>query len=160
MAYSSNDIRQHYPLPVYNYRVVVLENTQATTLAFSEVNGLVMEYERVIYKDGLSFLMGGAIVPGKPQPIHITLKRGMIMKGNYFATWFKTTHHTPSATNRKRDVLIDLCDEKGEAVVRWTVSAALPVKLEAPSLDANSNDVAIETLELVAHSLKVDYDPH
>lgn len=160
MTYSSSDIRQHYPLPVYNYRVVILENKQAMTLAFSEVNGLVMEHEHVHYRDGLSFLMGYAVASGKVQPIRITLKRGMIISGNYFATWFKTTHHTPFATNRKRDVLIDLCDENGEAVVRWTVSAALPVKLEAPNLAANSNDVAIETLELVAHSLNVDYDPN
>jgi phage tail-like protein len=110
MAYSSDDIKQHYPLPVYNYQVTLLENNQAIMLAFSEVNGLALEHEQVIYKDGLSFLMGHAIVPGKIQPIRITLKRGMVINGNYLAAWLKTAYHAPYSNKRKRDVLIYLFD--------------------------------------------------
>jgi len=55
--------------------------------------------------------------------------------------------------------VIDLCNEKGEPSVRWKVQGALPIKLDAPTFDSNSNDVAIETLELVAHDLKIEYNP-
>ena len=62
-------------------------------------------------------------------------------------------------TSAKRDILIDLCDEKGDAVISWKVQDALPTKLDVPTFDANSNDVAIETMEFIAHGLRVDYNP-
>jgi hypothetical protein len=31
--------------------------------------------------------------------------------------------------------------------------------MDAPTFDANSNDVAIESMEFVAHGLQVDYEP-
>jgi phage tail-like protein len=59
----------------------------------------------------------------------------------------------------KRDIQIDLCDESGQAVISWIARRALPIRLDAPTFDANSNDVAIETMEFIAHDLEVDYNP-
>lgn len=143
-----------YPLPVYNYRISV----EDMAMGFSEVSGLNVEYQAVTYRHGLSFLSGEKIVPGMRQPVRLTMKRG-IMEGNgILADWFQRAH-TNSFTSAKKDILVDLCDESGNTVVRWKVRGALPVKLSAPTFDAKSNEVAVESLELIAQDIQVDFHP-
>jgi phage tail-like protein len=154
MPQDKSEIRAAYPLPVYNYRVTIGENT----LGFSEVSGLSLEYEPVHYRHGLSFAMGGKIIPGKPKPVMLTLKKGIMQGKDFLSAWLQDTYADPSK-DTKQNVLIDLCDQDGLPIVRWSVQGALPVKLEAPGFNANSNDVAVETLELVAHDIQVNYDP-
>jgi len=154
MSYDREQIKATYPLPVYNYRVTV----GADTMGFSEVSGLSVNYEPVTYKHGLSFVMGAKIIPGMRQPIRLTLKKGVVKANDFLASWFQNAYTNPF-NNAKRDILIDLCDESGQAVVRWKVQGALPIKLDAPTFDADSNEVAIESLELVAHDIQVDYRP-
>jgi phage tail-like protein len=48
----------------------------------------------------------------------------------------------------RRNVSIVLLDETGSARIRWNVIAAWPAKWEGPSLNAESNDIATETIEL------------
>ena len=42
-------------------------------------------------------------------------------------------------------------------MVTWKVTNAFAVKLDAPSFNAKTNDVAIESLELIADDLKIEY---
>lgn len=158
MAQDKNQIKATYPLPAYNYRVTILQNGASLVLSFAEVSGLSMEYEPVTYKHGLSFVMGVKIIPGMRQPTKLTLKRGVAKGSDYLYRWLNTTYSDPF-TVAQRDILIDLCDESGGVVIRWTVQGALPVKLDAPTFDANTNEVAIETMELVAHGVQVNYNP-
>ena len=159
MALEKHDIKSTYPLPSYNYRVTILHEAEAVVISCTEVSGLRLEYEPVTYKHGLSFLMGMHILPGMPQPIRLTMKKGLVQGHEVLHRWIDSASTGPWSPGTQRDILIDLCDEAGQAVVRWTVQGALPVTWEAPTFDANSNDVAIETLELVAHGLQVDYHP-
>jgi phage tail-like protein len=152
MALKKDDIKATYPLPVYNYRVTI----DGSTLGFSEVSGLNVEYEPVTYKHGFSFVMGARIIPGMRQAIRLTMKRGVVKNRDFLAKWIQDAYADPFK-NPKKDVLVDLCDETGKAVVRWKVQGALPIKLDAPTFDSNSNEVAIETLELAAHSIQIDY---
>ena len=154
MSLDKDQVKAAYPLPVYNYMVTIA----GSSFGFSEVSGLNVDYEAVTYKHGFSFAMGATIIPGMRQPIRLTLKRGVSKNGDLLAKWIHDTYANPFADSTK-DILVDLCDETGKAVVRWKVQGALPVKLEAPTFDANSNEVAIETLELVAHEIQVDYHP-
>jgi phage tail-like protein len=159
MAVDKSFIKTTYPLPSYNYRVTVLKDGESLVIGFSEVSGLQVEYEPVSYFHGLSFKLGGKIIPGKRQQLRITLKRGIVKGNDFLQSWISGVYTDPFFATAKRDILIDLCDETGTAVVRWTVTGALPVKLEASNFAADSNDVAIETLELVAHRLTVNYNP-
>lgn len=159
MALGKDMIASTYPLPVYNYRVSI----ESLTLGFSEVSGLQVEYEPVTYKHGLSFAMGSKIIPGMRQPIKVIMKRGMLKKegsdatqDSFLSDWMNDTYADPFR-NHKKDILIDLCDEKGRPVIQWKVQGALPIKIEAPTFSANSNDVAIETMEVIAHGLEVSY---
>ncbi len=56
----------------------------------------------------------------------------------------------------KKDIYVRLCDENGAAVVSWKVINAFPTKLDAPSFTADSNDVAVESMELMADSVVVE----
>ena len=154
MALNQDQIKASYPLPVYNYKVTI----GAVTMGFAEVSGLSVDYEPVTYKHGMSFVMGAKIIPGMRQPIKLTLKKGVIPGSGFLSDWFQSAYADPFKSALK-DLLVDLCDETGKAVVRWKIQGALPIKLDAPTFDANSNDVAIETLELVAHAIQVDYHP-
>lgn len=159
MAQDKDQIRSTYPLPAYNYRVTILKDGESLVLSFAEVSGLNIEYEPVTYKHGLSFVMGNKIIPGMRQPTRVTMKRGVVKSNDFLQSWIHSTYTDPFFTSAKRDILIDLCNEVGEPVIRWTVQGALPIKLEAPTFDANTNEVAIETIEFIAHGLQVDYNP-
>lgn len=159
MAEDLEKIRASYPLPVYNYRVTVLNDGDATVLSFATVSGLAMEYEAVTYRHGMSFLTGVRSIPGMAQPVEITLTRGVAPSADFLASWLASSNRGGFTSVDRRDIVIDLCDQKGEAVVRWTVTGALPVKIDAPSFDAAANEVAIESLALLAHNLHIDYNP-
>lgn len=159
MALSKEDVKSTYPLPVYNYRVTILDNSVANVLGFSEVSGLSVAYEPVTYKHGLSFLTGVQIMPGMRQPIKLTLKKGLTLNGGFLQNWLNSCYAQPWLITSRRDIIIDLCDEKGLPVIRWKVKQALPTKLDAPAFTANSNEVAIIGMELIAADLEADYHP-
>jgi len=54
-----------------------------------------------------------------------------------------------------RQVSIIMLDSQGDTIMRWDFAGAYPVKWSGPELDAGSNQVAIETLELAYESLTV-----
>lgn len=149
MALSKENIQTDYPLPVYNYRVEI----GADTVAFTEVSGLTISYESTIYKE--SAIAAGAPgprvmqMPAQRTPPTITLKKGLVRKASIKALydWIKTVQINQI---EKKDIFVHLCDEKGEAVITWKVSNAFPVKLDAPTFDAKSNDAAIQSMELKA----------
>ena len=93
-------------------------------------------------------------MPGLATPVNLTLHKGIVRQDSFLFDWISTVRLN---TVEKRDVRIDLLDETGTAVVSWTVTDAFPKKLDAPSFNATSNEVAIESLELVASTLKVEY---
>lgn len=143
-----------YPLAVYNYRVTL----GALTIGVSEITGLSVEYEPVTYKHGLSFVMGPKIIPGMRQPVRLALKRAIVSQSELFYRWLRDTYADPLRPVRQ-DLLIDLCDAAGVPAVRWKVQGAMPIKIAAPTFDAASNEVAIETIDLVAQDLQIEYNP-
>lgn len=135
-----------YPLTVYNYRVTV---GNSETMSFSEVSGLEIEHEHVLYRHGFSWAMGDHLIRAQRKPVNVSLKRGVSKQRKFLYDWMKSAD--------KKDVKIELCDENGSAVVSWDVSRALPFKLDAPNFNAESNKIAIESLNLIAHDLKLTY---
>lgn len=149
MAITVDDIKNKYPLPVFYYRVTI---EGEDSIAFSEVSGLAIEYETITYKDGLSYRDGAKFMPGLPTPVNLTLQKGIVKADSYLFDWISTIKLN---TVEKRDIRIDLLNENGEPTVSWTVINAFPTKLDAPSFNASNNEVAIETLSLMASDLKI-----
>ncbi|MEM1255787.1 MAG: phage tail protein [Cyanobacteria bacterium P01_H01_bin.21] len=145
----SKDIQNTYPIPVFYYSVTI-DNEEP--IAFSEVSGLAIEYETITYKDGLSYREGSKHMPGLGTPVNVTLQKGIVKGDSYLLDWINTIKLN---TVEKRDLTISLLNEAGEPTVSWVVKNAFPKKLDAPSFNASSNEVAIESLELMASDLEI-----
>lgn len=155
MALSKEDIKTAYPLPVYNYRVDIGDET----VAFSEVSGLNISYETTTYKE--SPVESGASgprvmhMPAQGTPANVTLKKGVVPSVS-IKTFFDWINSIQTNQVEKKDIYVRLCDETGEAVISWKVINAFPTKLDVPTFDANSNDVAIESMELMGDGITVE----
>jgi phage tail-like protein len=154
MAVSAGEIKATYPLPVYNFRVEI----GADAVAFSEVSGLSIHYDVTTFKE--CPIGGGSAgprvihMPAQPQPVNVTMKKGVARASSAAALygWIKTV-----ALNQveKKDVVVRLCDEQGKPIISWKVVNAFPTKLDAPSFDAKSNEVAVESMELRADAITI-----
>jgi phage tail-like protein len=152
MATTVEDIKNNYPLPAFHYRV---EIDGMDPVAFAEISGLSIARETITYKDGLSCVQGSKRMPGLTSDLKFTMKKGIVKADSKLYNWVNSIRLT---TVEKKNILISLMDEKGEApVVTWKVTNAFPTKLDAPSFNAKTNDVAIESLELMADDLKIEY---
>ena len=143
-------IKNTYPLPIYNYRVTI----GTTIVSFSEVTGLALRYESITYRHGLSWREGAEFMPGMKQPLQITLKKGLMKNGAFLNQWINTIRQNKVD---KHDVRVELCDETGTPVITWQILKAFPLRLDAPSFNASANEVAIESLELMAGDVIVIY---
>ncbi len=155
MALTKAQIKTDYPLPIYNYRVDI----NGESISFSEVSGLELSFETHTYKE--SFATGGKVgpnimyMPGQIQPVNISMKKGLV-KGKSIPVFYDWINDIQLNQVDKRDIVVHLLDETGSTVVSWKVIDAFPTKLTAPSFDASSNDVAIESLDLMASRVTME----
>jgi phage tail-like protein len=117
--------------------------------AFAEVSGLESRTDVVEYRTGNMF--GAAKLPGLTKYTNIVLKRGLT-KDDSLWQWRRLVHegHT-----ERRDGAIVLRDTAGDEVMRWTFRQGWPCRWEGPTLNAASNEVAIETLEIAHEGLEL-----
>jgi len=135
-----------HPLVVYNYRVIV----HSITMRFSKVEGLVWERSAITYRDGWSFLDGEMISTYRVDHYApITLQQGLISRDTQLLDWLK------KGDARMLQVL--LCKSDGEAILSWQAHRAYPIRLTPSTLDASSNEVAIDTLELQARGWSLNH---
>lgn len=132
-----------YPIPAFHFQI----DWGGSNLGFSEVSGLNIEQQVIEYRDGLSPEFSTIKMPGIRKYGNITLKRGVIKTDNDFYKWLNTTKMN---IVERRDLTISLLDEEHNPVMVWSVKNAWPTKIESPSLKADGNEVAIESIE-VAH---------
>lgn len=96
---------------------------------------------------------GGSITPRKIPGLtkfgNITLKWGMATDTDLF-DW-----HMQIATGQilRKNGSVVLLDRAGNEVGRWNFIRAWPSKWNGPDLNAEGNDIAIETLELTHEGL-------
>ena len=127
-----------------------------TRISFTEVTGLDIEIEAIAYREGSSPEDSFIKMPGIRKFSDITLKRGIIKGDNDFFAWINTKRMD---TIEKRDITISLLNSNHEPVVTWRARNAFPVKLAGPELNANGNDIAVETLVLTHEGLTVENNP-
>ena len=158
MPLTKEQIKQSYPFPAYNYRVEIA----GTAISFSNVSGLSISFESHTYKESPSSPgRSGPVVmrmPAQQADVKITLKKGLVKMRSLpiLYGWISTLQINQI---EKRDITIHLLDETGSPVVTWNVINAFPTKLDAPSFDATSNDVAIESMELTADAILISEAP-
>jgi phage tail-like protein len=121
----------------------LLEIDGVTKAGFSEVSGLTTETTVIEYREGNEQATTRKI-PGLTKYSNIVLKRG-ITKDPSLWKWRKKV--IEGVTERTSGSII-LLDESRQEVARWIFREAWPCKWEGPVLNAQSSEVAIETLEL------------
>lgn len=128
-----------YPLVAYNYRVVV----GTVTMRFVKVEGLVWERSAISYRDGLSFLDGERLALTRVDAYTtLTLQQGVVATDSSLHDWLRA--------GDARLLQVQFCQADGQPVLAWQANRSIPVKLSGASLDANTNEVCIDTLELKA----------
>ena len=126
---------------------MLIDNSEEA--GFSEVSAPDISSEPVEYREGN---MAG-ITPGKQPGIlkysNVTLKRG-VTDSQVFVDWMKTVQE---GKVERKTVVITLLDDAMAEVASWQLEKAWPTKYTAPDVNATSNEVAIESLELVCEGL-------
>ena len=153
MALTRDQIKSTYPLPVYNYKVEI----DGKTIAFSEVSGLSVGFETSTYVESPVDGVGPRRMqmPGQRKSATVTMKKGVVT-GVSVPALFAWINSIQLNRVDKKDIYVRLCDETGAAVVSWKVINAFPTKLDAPTFTASSNDVAVETMEVMADGVSVE----
>lgn len=140
-----------YPLPAYHFSVSWKDNE---TIAFAEVTGLNVSTEVIEYRDGESKKMSPLKMPGMQKYTDISLKRGSLKSDNSFFEWWNTAALN---TVERRTVTISLLNEKHEPVITWKVQNAFPIKVDGGSLNAKTNEVLMESIDLAHEGLEIEH---
>jgi phage tail-like protein len=97
-------------------------------------------------------------IPGLQKFGNITLKRG-ITQDTKFLEWINSamSKSAPDAglANFRKSMMIEYCNELGDVIASYRVINGWVTKIEAPDLNANVNDVAIESIELSYEGLEL-----
>jgi phage tail-like protein len=131
--------------------------------SFSEVIGLNAGMDTEEYREGGYNIAARKFIKWGKYP-NVVLKRGVTMNSDIW-DWYYTTLYGSENPVRKNGIII-LGDRGGglapgaplpiavpglsrPPIAAWFVRNALPENLQGPALNAKSNEIAIETLELV-----------
>jgi phage tail-like protein len=129
----------------------LLEIEGVTEAGFSEVSGIVNETEVIEYREGGDKVNSPRKLPGLTKYSNLTLKRG-VTADNSLWNWRKTV--IDGAVERRNGSII-LLDASRAEILRWNFFNGWPCKWEGPTLNAKSNEVAIETLEIAHERLEL-----
>jgi phage tail-like protein len=131
----------------YNFLVEIDGITRA---GFQECSGLDSSQDPIDYREGT----GQALTPRKPPApakfSSIVLKRGITSDAEL---WEWRRKATEGKIERKSGSIV-LLDETGKTKTRWNFREGWPAKWTGPTFNATTNEVAIETLEIVHEGLE------
>jgi phage tail-like protein len=138
-----------YPIPVFHFQV----EWGGTKIEFSEVSGMNIETQVIEYRHGFA-PEHTMKMPGIQKNGNITMKRGLFKGDSEYYKWWSDVNLN---TITRRDLIISLLDENHDPLVTWKVMQAWPTKVENPTLKADGNEVAIESIELVHEGITMEY---
>lgn len=120
--------------------------------SFTECQGLGVQIDKEVVNEG------GAtdhqrILLKHAKYSDVTLKRGMT-DSIIFWNWINSIID-PGLKKERRNANILIFNQAGETMQSWTLIGAVPVGWKAPSLQADSNSLAIEELTLAYEGLQI-----
>jgi phage tail-like protein len=134
------------PFRTFNFRI---EIDGLTVGAFRECSGLAADGNSVEYREGTDVARTVRKMPGLLSYTNILLGRGYTPNRELW-TWYT---NIVNGQNDRRNGTIVLMNEAREDVLRWDVENMWIKKIEAPSFNATSNEVAMEKVEIVHEGL-------
>lgn len=137
-----------WPMVKFSFQV----KWDSAELVFQEVTGLSSETQVIEYRGGNSKVYSTVKMPGLQKFSNVTLKKG-VFKGDK-ALWDKYSAITMN-TYKRSSITISLLDETNEVAMTWTLTNAFPTKITVTDMKADSNEVAVESIELAYEGLKL-----
>jgi phage tail-like protein len=137
------------PYRGYNFS---LEIDNVPRGAFSEVGGLTADGDSVDYREGTDLQQNVRKLVGLRKFTNLSLKRGYTQDKVLWQWYLNIMNGVPD----RRNVTIVLMNEERQPVLRWHAENAWINKIEGPALKASSNDLAMESLELVHEGLTLE----
>src|SRR5262249_36963236 len=134
------------PFAAFNFLVDI----GGATAAFSEVSGLTTETDVIEYRTG-SMDITVTKLPGLKKFTNIVLKRGFTNAKELWA-WRKTVI---DGKTERRDGTITLLNEARQPALKWNFYYGWPSKWEGATMNAKTNEVAIETLNITCEKIEL-----
>lgn len=134
------------PFAAFNFLVDI----GGAVAGFSECSGLTTESDVIEYRNGNEDITVRKL-PGLKKFTAIVLKRGYT---NSKELWDWRKKVIDGKTER-RDGTITLLNEARQTALQWNFYFGWPSKWEGPTLNAKTNDAAIETLTITLEKLEL-----
>ena len=145
--------RPYQPLTTFNFKVNLRlreGGTEVCEAEFSECDGLEMSIEPKSIREGgnngQQIHLAGPVSYGQ-----LSLKRGMTDNFDLW-NWFEKVQENRSL--RASGEVLMLSSARAEEV-KFALTGCLPIKLKAPSLNAQSGLLAIEEMQIAYETLQV-----
>lgn len=136
------------PYQQFNFLVEIDGVTRA---GFTEVSGLTTDTDAVDYREGNDATLNVKKLMGLRKYTNLVLKRGYTQDLSLWE-WRKNIINGEAD---RRSASVVLMDESRNEVLRWNIREAWISKWESGPFNAKTNDVAIETIELVHEGLEM-----
>lgn len=136
------------PFHAFNFRV---ELDKTSVASFRECGGLTATTDSVDYREGKDIPLNPRKLPGLSKVVNITLKGGMTRNRDLW-NWYK---NILNGVPDRRNGAIVLQDEQHNDVMRWNFENGWICKWEGPAMNATSNDVAIQSIEICHERLEL-----
>jgi phage tail-like protein len=133
--------------PLRGFRFL-LEIDGITSGGFTRVKGLTREVRHESYREGGVNEYEHKLITQVGYPV-VILERGLLLDD----LWKWALAASDGEVERKT-LRIRLQNEAGEKLWAWEIAHAIPVKWSASDLDALTNSVVMESLELAHHGLR------
>jgi phage tail-like protein len=80
------------------------------------------------------------------------MRKGIFVNDAKFFAWYSEIKLN---VIKRRTVVINLLDEKGNPKMTWTLNNAWPTKITGTDLKSEGNEVAVESVEIAFETLTV-----
>ncbi|MBB5710807.1 phage tail protein [Sphingomonas xinjiangensis] len=136
----------YVPPPVFAFRVEI--DGAAGDTGFQEASGLQVEFETEDVAEGGQNRFVHKL-PKRTKYSNLVLKRGAVTKDSAFAIWVSRALSGGLVQQAgPKTVLVKLLNDRRQPLIVWTVFGAYPLRWEHAGLNAMTNEVLTETVEL------------
>lgn len=132
------------------------------SVGFMECTGLDSETAPMEYRDSLIPERSGKDgssytrkLPGMERYPNVVLRRGLTGSAALWK-WRKLVRDGKPWEEVKANVIVKLQNEQHSEVMTWRLEDAWPCKLSGPTLNARTNEIAVETLELCCDRISLE----
>lgn len=151
------DLAAQWP-QINNFFRVEIDGLQ---FSVAEVTGLDREVEVIEYRPGDEIMGWKQARAGiVKRSGNLVLKKAVYEGDDHIATWFNSYEDNRSymsVDGDRLDIIVTLVDEQENDIMTWNFHQCWPSKITGPSLKADDNSYAAESIEFVYEYMREDF---